>query len=284
MFFFGIIDNQFRAELKALDSGQQNARRNELFENLRSSATLTRSEDKTNYGWVFSHNSLREYLVTEFYIASIKSEKFVEIAIPISAPMRTFVASMPKVDIQRCVELLAAEWPLRIIKRFLGRYLTLLWDGFGRLSASGSPEIDLILKRIGGGAVSIDSVTVNDVELSKDNMSNSHLKLIGRDSEFSEVSFKQLNLSGSKFAGSFLDSVSFIKCDLQDTDFDGSLIFECDFTYVNIKGASFKGLLEEPIIFVQVGEVRTRLSGNYALGYLKFNGGKVEPLDDYFVY
>lgn len=280
--FYNIIDRQFRAELRGIDAEQRIIRRNELFENLRTSATLTRSEDKTKSGWSFSHNSLREYLATEFYITSIESKSFADITIPISAPMRAFVASMEEGEIMQFTNLLAGAWPTREIKNSLGGYLTLLWDAFAKVGVG--KKVDLALKRIGGGSVRFDSVRLRDVELSELNISEGNIVINGCKGDFSEIVFRKLDLSGSDFREALLDTVSFIDCDLRNVKFDRALIYECVFYSNDLSGSSFIELAEKPVIFVRDGDSRICLRENYAIGYLKFYGAKVDSVDDYYVY
>src|SRR5262249_45087002 len=54
--FNEIIEQEFRTDLRLMDAEERRHRKEELFEDLRSSSTLTRSE--VGSGWRFSHNSL----------------------------------------------------------------------------------------------------------------------------------------------------------------------------------------------------------------------------------
>jgi hypothetical protein len=101
--FYSIIDNEFKSYLRALDSDHRVSERVALFENLRSSATLTRLSENSQAGWAFSHNSLREYLVAEYYVSRCKAKDFQDIKVPISDSMRSFTASMDKAAIDQCI-------------------------------------------------------------------------------------------------------------------------------------------------------------------------------------
>ena len=92
--FMQIIDEQFGHEFRRLSPEERRTRRIELFEDLRSSATLTRASVAKEDGWVFSHNSLREFLAVEIFLNGLLERNPITISIPVSEAMRSFVSSL----------------------------------------------------------------------------------------------------------------------------------------------------------------------------------------------
>jgi hypothetical protein len=82
--FMQLIDEQFGHELRRLSPEERRTRRIELFEDLRSSATLTRASGAKEDGWVFSHNSLREFLAVEIFLDGLLDRNPLAIGIPVS--------------------------------------------------------------------------------------------------------------------------------------------------------------------------------------------------------
>ena len=66
-----LIDDVFQKRLQRIPLQERQAERQRLLADLRSSATLTRRMREGREGWEFSHNSLREYLVTEHLLHSL---------------------------------------------------------------------------------------------------------------------------------------------------------------------------------------------------------------------
>jgi hypothetical protein len=118
--FFEIIDQEFSREIRSLASEEKRVRRLELFEDLRSSATLTRVTDRDGDGWTFSHNSLREFLVAEKLISGLEARQPGEVDLPISEAMRSFVASIEPERLERIWAILADIWPQRVNQFKLG--------------------------------------------------------------------------------------------------------------------------------------------------------------------
>ncbi|TDX64313.1 restriction endonuclease [Methylosinus sp. sav-2] len=280
--FYSIIDQEFRAYLRVLDADHRVSERISLFENLRSSATLTRSTENSQAGWAFSHNSLREYLVAEYFIGKCRAKDFPDIKVPISEPMKSFVASMDRSVIESCINSITAVWPYREAKPSLGTYVCLLWEAFGRLGDG--QKTDSVLKKFGGGDLLLDSIRVQEISFNINNLSSNKISINMRNSEASRLSFGALDLSNSAFENSLLDSILFYDCNLTSSSFDGALIYECDFSNCVFDGASFKALAEKPCIYVSINGSRVYLEGDSAAGYLKYQGAIVDEIDDYFVY
>ena len=129
--FMQIIDDQFGQELRRLPPEDRRTRRIELFEDLRSSATLTRASGSKEEGWVFSHNSLREFLAVENYIDGLLIRNPLAIRVPISEAMRSFVSSMHHERIVDAWNVLGEFWARRTTNgRRLPRTLMGFCDAF----------------------------------------------------------------------------------------------------------------------------------------------------------
>lgn len=282
--FQEIIDEEFQAELRRLPTDERRTRRSELFEDLRSSATLTRATGTKEDGWVFSHNSLREYLAAEIFLQSLSGRSPLAVGIPISAAMRGFVASIDILALESLWGTLGELWPQRLTMQGLGAYLTLLWESGAKLEG-GLREALRILGSVG----STEAIPLNDLSL-KDLDFNTYFKdngirLNASNSTMAESSFHDVDLTGSTFAGAILDTISFRGTNLSSVSFLNAFLFECELTDAIVEGADFTGLEADSTLVIMDADGRaTVLSGAPALGYLKYRGATTAPVEDIHVY
>ena len=282
--FQGIIEDEFKSVLRRLPLDERRTRREELFEDLRSSATLTRSSTRTSDGWTFSHNSLREFLATEFYLEKLSSRLPVNISIPITSAMQGFAGSIGPADARSLWLALCDLWPTRASLPDLGGYLVLLWEGARR-----QPDglLGALLDLSGaqaGRQLQLSNITLKQVIFDK--------QLFGKDivmnlsnSEISEVDFDGICLVGSEICNATLDAVSFSGCDLRNVSFRSSLIFECNFSNAIIEGADFSGIDRESSISIETDEGMSNvLGGDAAIGYLRYNGAQTDKIESYYIY
>ena len=274
--FYRIIDRDFRNELRRLGPDERQLRRTQLFEDLHSSSTLTRSAMASSGGWTFSHNSLREFLCVEHYVDALRSAPE-GISIPVSDAMRIFAATMPSSALDECLDRLQAAWGGRQTHPRLGRYLTLFGDVLVRADDGAEPRIFMVAG--GGDKALLDGISVADLSFSK-----AWRSAIARESEFSHVSFAGIDLGESDFRQAVFDGCDFTGADMRRCDFSGALIHECDFTDALVQGANFKDVDASSSLFIRskLGEL-TILSGRAALGYLAYHGALTEEVDDYNV-
>ncbi|WP_298958949.1 NACHT domain-containing protein [uncultured Methylobacterium sp.] len=278
--FYNIINVEFRSELRQLEPEPKLIRRNELFDNLRSSSTLTRSEEQPSSGWRFSHNSLREYLVAEMYVNSVKTGKFSEITTPITSAMRQFVKSLDVGFVDDFIARIGAVWQSRSSRRHIGLYLTLYWDALTKISHADASEMQKLFKFM-GETLKFDHVTLRGIYFER--------VLFAKNADFSssdlsEIRFHGVDLGGSDFSSAYLDACAFKACNLAACSFKGALIYECEFFESSVSGSDFRNLAERPSIFVGSVENNRYLTGDVALGWLGYNGGFVDEIDDYYVY
>lgn len=282
--FLDIIDSRFQSELRRLSPEERRTRRLELFEDLRSSATLTRAIDVSHDGWVFSHNSLREYLACEAFVESLLAKSPAKINIPITAAMRGFVASIDHNRALALWQILSNIWLQRSSDETIGLYLSLLWesgirslDGIvGRLSIIGalSPERTLM----------INNLTLKDIDFSGAEI-NFRMPINASGSSLADCRFDGMDLSRSVAEYAILDNISFKDCNLSGSKFDGCFFFECEFSGATIEGASFRDIDADSSILVRTTDgVTKQLTGKEVLGYLAFNGGATDSVDPIHIY
>jgi hypothetical protein len=274
--FYEMIEKDFRNDLRRLSPDERQVRRTQLFEDLRSSSTLTRADNATGGGWMFSHNSLREFLCVEHYIEVLEVDPE-GISVPISDAMRIFASTMPAPALDHCIDRIQAAWGVRQGRPRLGKYLTLLWDVLS--SPSGG---DYLSKIIGGdkGKSLLDGMSLSDVSFSGGVWKAS----VARDSEFSHVSFRSVHLGVSEFKNAVFDGCDFTDADMSQGDFSGCLIHECDLTSARVLGGNFTDIDTSSSFFVRRGGSDiVVLSGKAAIGYLAFSGAITSSVDDFNV-
>lgn len=274
--FFEMIPRHFKDELRLLSSEDKRRRIDELFDDMRSSATLTRTS--AGDGWIFSHNSLREYLVASGMIRSLMHEQPVAVSTPISLVMSNFVASMSEDELQKVIIKFSNLWKGKSNHPTAsGGYLSLLWTSLTSLGESGFDT----LSNQAGKAILLDGIRVSGIRIS-DNFAQSQREIIGRESEFSEVSFSGMTLSGSDFSGATFDGVNFYNCNLSGANFDNCFFFECVFVDCDFNDASLRSVDKSSCFKVNTsGDDFISIEGKEILGFLAFNGASTDPVSDF---
>ncbi|TPG39480.1 hypothetical protein EAH89_29115 [Roseomonas nepalensis] len=275
--FHSIIEKDFRSELRRLPLDERAHRRQQIFEDLRSSSTLSRSTGNNGSVWVFSHNSLREFLSVEAYVESIYHNTFENSVTPISDAMRVFAASMPKQEFEKTAIALQSIWSNRRQKPVVGKYLSLLWHGF--FEEENATLLLRILEETATG-ISIDGVKLEGISFS-----NVPTSLINaEESDLAGVNFSEMIVCNSNFVSSVMDSCSFRDSDLTGAKFSNSLIYECDFSNTIVRNAEFYDLEEGSSFLVVDGKSSRVVTGKDALGYLTHMGAKTSAVDSIYVY
>lgn len=281
--FVNIINEEFQSELKTLPNEERRSRRIELFEDLRSSATLTRASQSKADGWVFSHNSLREFLVAERYLDTLVRRSPVVANVPITTAMRGFAASIGDEDISLIWQAFAELWPQRASHYELGPYLNLLWESARRSPFGLVNQLREVTGETQSGELDFNNITIRDINLSSD--VSEILKLNVSESSISDSDFSGINMTGSIFVKSVLDNVSFNDANLSGAKFDKALIFECEFSGTIVSGADFRGIDPDCSLIIRYEDDSiVSLIGRQALGYLKFHDAIVDDVDNYFVF
>ncbi len=280
--FMEIIDTEFVRELKPLQAEDRRSRRIEIFEDLRSSATLTRAYSGKDDGWVFSHNSLREFLVAEKMLTTLIARNPIGTTVPITPAMRTFVASIAGDQLKELWVCLAELWPRRTSDLNLGPHVNLLWDAAHKLPGG----VVNVLGNVGGraedGIVEFSNLNLRDISFAVSAVRD--IQLDARDAALSDCDLSNINWSGSIFKDTILDNVSFENSVLKRCDFRGAFIFECDFSGVDVDGADFRGIDPDCSILLDDGNGQlSSITGYEAIGYLKYRGAFTNDVEDFYV-
>lgn len=280
--FVKIIDDQFRTELRRLTPEERRSKREELFEELRSSATLTRVAGGGKDGYLFSHNSLREYLVCETLLLALVAKEPLVVRAPITAAMRSFVTSISSDEGQVLVRALSDLWPQRTSSFALGPYLVLLWDMAKRIAGGALPALKS-LTGLGQDVSYLSGVAIRNLDLGSD-LKGESIVIKAEDADLGEVSFSGISLECSQFRSCVLDEVNFSGCNLKSVDFSSSLIFEVDFSDAIVEQADFRNVdLDINIKLMDARKGERILAGHAAIGWLRYQGAITDDVDDLFV-
>jgi len=283
--FENIIEQDFQRDLRSLPTEEKRSRRLEIFEDLRSSATLTRAAQTKSDGWVFSHNSLREFLVSEQLLNSLVKRAPIDTSIPISAAMRGFAGSIGEKDLEEIWSALTEVWPQRVSHYNLGPYISLLWEAARRteggvrgvLSRLNAAPIDATSEQI-----DFNNLIVKDLNFS-DEFSGAAFCCNAKDSAFTDCNLSNLSLDGSVFSDTIFDNVDFKECSLNNVNFTGSLLFDVNISGATLTGANFSHLDPDSSIIVDREEGPESLDGNKAVGYLLYNGAITDAISEYYI-
>jgi len=280
--FREVINKEFERDLKLMSPEERRHRRDELFEDIRSSATLTRAEGGAGGGWLFSHNSLREFLVVERFVRSILARDPSRFKIPTTDAMRAFVASMP-VDLKaEARQGLKEIWRGRYAFRDVGGYVGLFWP---MLTAQQDAREAIQDAFASAGSKRLDMEGVRLQQIKFGPAIGPDLELNCTSTEIAECEFESVNLAGSVFSNAILDTVIFRHLELAGTEFRGAWMVDCDFDFVNFVDADFRGLSADSRIFV-VGHdgFKNVYSGKSLIGLLSSRGAQTDRVPDYYYY
>jgi hypothetical protein len=285
--FCDLIKKFFSNELKRhLPEDRDRAVEN-YFADLRSSSTLTRADSHgPETGWRFSHNSLREFLITEYLLENIKSTS-IDLQIPITDPMRIFVASRPDNEVRRLFRELVERWPQRHKQYGLGELLTLLWNGIIRLYSKEEDPVRASLVALSGETVALDGVYLKRIVFSTETrptvLSNSTFRGTG----LSSIEFSAANCQNVDFSEAVLENVIFRAADLTKATFRGSLLIDINVSGADLRECDFRDIdLESSILTESITnpEGISRFSGMRAIGYLKYHGATTDSIPSKHVY
>ncbi|MGN6527079.1 MAG: NACHT domain-containing protein [Burkholderiaceae bacterium] len=276
--FMSVIEDAFRGELRRLSGEERRSRLDELFQDLRSSTTLTRSEGQGS-GWVFSHNSLREFLVAEAAVTNLIKGRNPDSGISATSTMRTFVAALSKGMAAQFLGALRTAW--REQRSESGLYVGLGFDLF-KTSATGlRTSLGDILGRVGAG-LDFQNSSIKGVVLDGHDLGDGKLPICARGATLAEVTFRGIDLSGSDFDGATFDECKFIDCDLSSSNFQRAFAFECNFDSCAIGGADFSKLELDSTFIFRRGDAFTPVAGKSALGLLRYLGASTDEISYYY--
>ncbi|SDX82309.1 Pentapeptide repeat-containing protein [Albimonas donghaensis] len=272
--FRTLVDAEFHSELRMLDSDDRRRAIDQLFEDLRSSATLTRTA--SGDGWIFSHSSLREFMAARSMLRSLDEARSANSSTKVTALMQHLVATMDSADIETALQKLVILWQSRSQYHGIGRLLCLLWEALEIRGTRFNEKHSLsFFNSTSGGSA---FVPLDDVRLSRLNFRLECFPDIClfdfTGSELEELTFDRCDLSESKFNTSIIGSTVFNHCNLRNADFEGAALIECIFDNCDLTGADFKGLDADSIIFARIGIDREllRVEGDDLKGFLRYFG------------
>ena len=282
--FRDVVSKEFQTEIRRLSPESHAESLEKLFADLRSSATLTRGGQTMHYGWRFSHNTLREYLVAEALVSGLEENRVVTDTVTISDAMKLFASSTAVSKREELRDKLARAWQNTGLFHGRGQLFTLLWEGMIRLYVKSEKPRQLCLNEVTGKPSQMAEVVLNQTELSNE---TDPVSLLGADfskSNLSHVGFCAADLTSSNFTDSMLENVDFRHTILKDAKFSGALIVDSVFTGSDVEDADFTMVDQDGIsILVENQSHNTLLTGFDALGYLHAKGAKTNELRPFFV-
>ena len=278
--FRDIVSKEFQTTIKRFPAESQSNLVEKLFADLRSSATLTRGGRTMQYGWRFSHNTLREYLVAEALVSGLEENRVVTETVTISDAMKIFASSTAVSKRAQLRDKLARAWQNADLLHGRGQLFTLLWDGMIRLYPKSERQRQFCLNEISGKPSQMAEVILTQTEISNE---TDPVSLLGADfskSHLSHVGFCAADLTSANFMNSMLESVDFKHTRLKEAKFNGALIIDSVFTGSDLEDADFTKVDPNEIsIVIESG----LLIGLDALGYLRAKGAKTNELRPFFV-
>jgi len=282
--FFNIIDVVFRNELRGLESDERIIRREQYFADLRSSTTLTRASDGEKSGWVFSHNSLREYLLCEHFVNHLNNAQPFPSGIPVSEAMVSFIGSLQAEGKHEFLERLRTAWGSRSLgANEFGGYVALGWHLITNTGGGQSDELHRTFGLSTNKCIDFSRARYTRIDFRKISSGEERRKFDWGDSEISECNFSGASFRNSSLRSAIIDSSDFSGSDLENTNFDYAYIFECIFDQTKLSGSSVKNIDPDSSIIIRGrrGEF-IRLEKEDLRGYLSFHGADVGSLGAYF--
>lgn len=281
--FRELIEERFQSYLaKQRATGTADAT-DALFDDLRSSSTLTRSREPGEYAWQFSHNSLREYLALRFMVDEHKAGRSLPRQIQLTDAMLTFARSMPKDVLEGSLAQLASGWPNRSYSKSLDRILTLLWPALVQNAPATDDKRD-ILARIVGPGLDISKSRLSQVDFSADARSSDLRRLSASESELSGVSFRGARIDRSNFSDSIFEACNLSQAVADGASFQRALIMDCDITGLQCSDADFTDLDRDSTAVVKTPRGIQIITGEHLVGHLRAQGAITDDVNPYYVF
>ncbi|MFJ4810255.1 NACHT domain-containing protein [Streptomyces longwoodensis] len=281
--FRKLIEEQFAAHLARQRSTGVAEAADALFDDLRSSSTLTRTKEPGEFAWHFSHNSLREYLALTFIVAEHLKGRPLPRPVPLTDAMLTFARSMPKDLLDKSIAQLATGWPNRSYSKNLDRILTLMWPALLQNSPKSEGKREILASIVGSG-LDISKSRLSHVDFSADERTSNLDRLNAAESELSMVSFRGAILERSNFSDSIFEGCNLADSVVTEARFERALIMECDITGMQCAGADFSSLDRDSTAIVRNSKGLSIITGEYLIGYLRAQGAKTDPVNPYYIY
>ncbi len=241
---------------------------------LRRSSTLADNSERPERSSeiAFSHNSLREFLLSEHCVDAIEQESSRPVEYEVNEAMRGLTSSLDDGRLERLFDVVARLHRSGFPGQVVGRYVDLLWDAGLRLHAANPVPSGAFFKRLFG-----EPAAVQDIELGRVHIDGSegHLRSMKADGAYLIDMTFHGDLTGASFRGGTLDSVRFEGCDLTNADFRGSTLQAVDFTGATCLGTRF----DHDSILIDIAWGEDVFSRDIARSRLAFEGADVGSVD-----
>lgn len=286
--FRDLVSQEFSTELRRQTPEARGEALERYFSDLRTSGTLTRSSETQGAGWRFSHNSLREFFLTDYLLRCLEAAVPPQHDIPVSDAMRLFVASMAPTERRVVLDRLNRYWSKRATVRNAGVFLTLCWDALRSLFLDDADPARACLRELAGPKLSLTDVEFSRISISTLNSTTDLQRVDFSGSTMTDVSLAGADLRGAAFDNTLLETVDLSETRLEAASFTGASLIDVVLSRATVLDANFTHVAPADITVILEDSLASgsarKLSGNIALGYLSFHGAVTDPLPSKFVY
>ena len=278
--FLTRIRKGFEQDLRRRLPDEREEETQRLFSDLRSSATLARTNNSTGNGWRFSHNSLREFLLARYILNKLEQGTVGAEMFTVTDAMRIFTASRSSDDMHHSLEKLGERWSSRSGNAGISAAFCLLWDAITKLFDNTADPARTALELVAGPGLGCDEISLERIQISS----------LERPANLNSANFSHTTLTSVGFAAadcqlvnfteSILDGVSFAEANLRRANFYGCIISDVDISAAEVTDADFRGIDEKArIIYGQ-----NIYEGTTAKGFLAFLGAITDAVPPIYKY
>lgn len=280
--FKNLISKAFKDELKRILPEDRKREIDDLFADLRSSATLTKSDESDGQGWKFSHNSLREFLVCQYLVENILNGRLAQFKVPVSDAMSTFITSLPDEKLLSIRAAIKQSWKRLQPCAGIGNVLSVLWSGLSRLDAQ--KPFASILPELIGKPTEVHGITLYRISFSNKEVESNYTSLHFYDSTLSDVNMSQATLDDASFNDCLLEEVDLTGATLKNTQFKNCLFYHLNLSNTKFENVTFNNIDLDSSIIVEMRKDAPpqTLSGKLAIGYLHYSGAITDPIEDIY--
>lgn len=281
--FKSLIGKTFKDELKRILPEDRKREIDDLFADLRSSATLTKSDESDGQGWKFSHNSLREFLVCQHLVENILTGRLAQFKVAVSDAMSTFITSLPNKTLLSIRTAIKQNWKRLQHCAGIGNVLSVLWGGLSHLDIK--KPFASILPELMGKPTEIRGINLYRISFSNNVVKSSYKSIHFHDSTLSDVNMAHATLDEASFNGCLLEEVNLTDAVLKNTQFNDCLFYHLNLSSIQFEDVTFADIDLDSSIVVKLrkDEPPQIFLGKMAIGYLKYKGAVTDPVEDIYV-
>ncbi|GAA4422844.1 hypothetical protein GCM10023148_24460 [Actinokineospora soli] len=281
--FRELVREQFSSRLARMRANGATDAEDSLFDDLRSSSTLTRAEGDESVSWQFSHNSLREFLLVGYLLDKLKNREPESAVVAVSDSMHMFARTVPEALYVEAEAQFCSLWPGRASVRGMNRMFELLWSAKTHRSDE-AESLGALLKSMVGSGLDISQASLARVDFSQQSRKADLAKLNAYGCDLVEVDFRDADLTDANFSDSGLDGCVFAGATIAGANFRNVLMLDCDMTGIRCAGADFTGIDSDSNALVRTGSGVEIYSGDRLRGFLLRNGALTDEVDPYFLF